>query len=134
MFSTNSLGGYELQRCCTELLSLLFQKSLSKSLKRHTYMSVEHQPSFIHQSTQGRSPDLGQEVKEERNSPFIKRCKDHFMSKKGKSKQSRCIHIRQQSRNVRGYTCAFISFTKSIKERKREIESCKASHLTKTHY
>lgn len=133
MFSTNSLGGYELQRCCTELLSLLFQKSLSKSLKRHTYMSVEHQPSFLHQSTHSRSPDPGQEVKEERNSPFIRRCKNSFMSKQG-NKNRADASIRQQSRNERDYTCAFISFNKSIKERKREIKSCKASHLTKTHY
>lgn len=33
MFSINSLGGYELHFCCT-VLSLLFQKSLSRSLQR----------------------------------------------------------------------------------------------------
>lgn len=33
MFRINSLGGYELHFCCT-VLSLLFQKSLSRSLQR----------------------------------------------------------------------------------------------------
>lgn len=40
------MGGYELHLCCTELLSLLFQKSLSRSLrpKRGKQVSAKHRP------------------------------------------------------------------------------------------
>lgn len=131
MFSTNSLGGYELHRCCTELLSLLFQKSLSRSLKtteRHTYTSVEHSRSSIYFFHPSRVPRIsisnsrcsldirfsfhrapgagrtsrGKEVVKNEEGFIHQAVSRDVYDQTGNSKQT-------QIRNKQGYTCTFIN-------------------------
>lgn len=68
MLSTNSLGGYELHLCCTVLLSLLFQKSLSRSLwpKRETGQSNTATESLGTKQTLLRSRTIGEPDTRER--------------------------------------------------------------------